>query len=39
MIRRSLIKINNLISDKMINDKFYYFMEDKKNGKNYYYIK
>ena len=33
MIRRIFIKINNLISDKMINDKFYYFIENKnKNG-------
>jgi len=30
MIRRSFIKINNLISDKMINEKFYYFIENKK---------
>ena len=33
MIRRSFIKLNNLILDKMINDKFYYFIENKnKNG-------
>ena len=33
MIRRSFIKINNLILDKMINDKFYYFIKNKnKNG-------
>ena len=33
MIRRSFIKINNLISDKMINEKIYFFIENKnKNG-------
>jgi len=31
MIKRNFIKINNLISYKMINDKFYYFIENK-NG-------
>ena len=31
MIMMSFIKINNLILDKMINDKFYYFIENKKN--------
>ena len=29
MIRRNFIKINNLIPNKMINDKFYYFIENK----------
>jgi len=30
---RSFTKINNLILDKIINDKFYYFIENKiKNG-------
>jgi len=33
MIRRIFIKINNLFLDEMINDKFYYFIENKnKNG-------
>jgi len=34
MIRRSLIKINNLISAKRINDKFYYFIENKNKNDN-----
>jgi len=33
MIRRSFIKTNNLFLDKMLSDKFYYFIENKnKNG-------
>ena len=33
MIRKSFIKINNLILDKMISEKFYYLIENKnKNG-------
>ena len=40
MIRRSFIKIYNLISDKMINDKFYYFIENKnKNGNTKFMFK
>jgi len=35
MIKRSFIKINNLISDKMINDKFYYFIENKNNNRKF----
>ena len=31
----SFIKINNLISDKMINDKFYYFIENKNKNDNH----
>jgi len=34
MIRRSFIKINNLISDKMINDKFYHFIENENKNDN-----
>jgi len=34
MIMRSFIKINNLISDKMINDNFYYFIENKNKNHN-----
>ena len=29
MIKKSFIKINNLILDKMINDRFYQFIENK----------
>ena len=33
MITKSFIKINNFIVDPVINDKFYYFIENKnKNG-------
>jgi len=40
MIRRSFIKINNLILEKMINDKFYYFIENKnKNDKRKFMFK
>ena len=35
MIRKNFIKINNLISDKMINNKFYYFIENKNKNGNY----
>jgi len=35
MIRRSFIKINNLILDKMINDKFYYFIKNKNNNSKF----
>jgi len=34
MIRKNFIKINNLISDKMINDNFYYFIENKNENDN-----
>jgi len=34
MIRSSFIKINNLISDKMINNKFHYFIENKNKNDN-----
>jgi len=34
MIRKSFIKINNLISDKLINDKFFYFIENKNKNDN-----
>jgi len=34
MIMRSFIKLNNLISDKIINDKFYYFIENKNKNDN-----
>ena len=40
MIMKSFIKINNLISDEMINNKFYYFIKNKnKNGKFKLYLK
>ena len=32
MIRRNFIKINNLNSDKMMNDKFYYFIKNKNDN-------
>ena len=34
MEMRSFIKINNLILDKMINEKFYYFIENKNKKDN-----
>jgi len=35
MIRRIFIKINNLILDKMINDKFYYFIENENDNRKF----
>jgi len=32
MIKENFIKINNLILDKMINNKFYYFIKNKNNN-------
>jgi len=35
MIIKSFIKINNLILDKVINDKFYYFIKNKNENDNH----
>jgi len=35
MITKSFIKINNLILDPVINDKFYYFIENKNNNRKF----